>query len=218
MRVMQTVTLRSAPAALRSGLHRLDQAQTDAACNLAALALAMRAQDPYTQGHAQRVADYAEKLSRTLGLCRQEIEAIRLGALLHDIGKIAFSAKLLSNTKARLSQTMRAEIRRHPRIGADLLRKLGVAGPVIDCVRYHHERIDGAGYPIGLRGEEIPLGAKIVSVADCYDALTTDRPYQKARSAIEALSVMEGLGGNALCPQLTRALCAGGLNGGARGN
>lgn len=178
----------------------------------------MRAQDPYTQGHAQRVADYAEKLSRKLGLCRTEIETIRLGALLHDIGKIAFSAKLLCNTKARLSQTMRAEIRRHPRIGADLLRELGVAGPVVDCVQYHHERIDGAGYPIGLRGEEIPLSAKIVSVADCYDALTTDRPYQKARSAAEALSVMESLGGNALCPQLTRALCAGGLNGGARGN
>jgi putative nucleotidyltransferase with HDIG domain len=215
---MEPLTLRSTQTARRAGLHGLSPTRTGGSYNLAALSHALQSQDPYTQGHSRRVADYAEWLSRQLGLCRSEIETVRFSALLHDIGKIAFSAKLLHNTKAQLTEAMRAEIRRHPSIGADLLRGLGVAGPVVDCVRYHHERIDGAGYPVGLRGQEIPLSAQIISVADCYDALTTDRPYQKGRSTAEALSVMESLGGNALCPQLTRAFCAGGMNGGGRAN
>jgi putative nucleotidyltransferase with HDIG domain len=176
--------------------------------NLAALALAMAAQDDYTQGHARRVAAYAERLAQCLALRNDEVEIVRLGGLLHDIGKIAFSPQLLENTRAQLSDTMQAEIRRHPETGAQVLQRIGVARPVVDCVRHHHERIDGAGYPRGLVNGQIPLGAKIVSVADCYDALTTDRSYQARKNRQQALAVLKNLAGNALCPELVGVFCA----------
>ncbi len=159
-------------------------------CSLTSLTLAMGAQDPYTQGHARRVAEYGEGLAQRLGLGAEDIEIIRIGGLLHDIGKIAFSLKLRSNQNTDLTPAMRAEIRRHPQIGVNFLNAIHVAEPVIDCVRYHHERLDGSGYPYGLKAAEIPLAARIIGVADCFDALTTDRPYRKAMAkeiAVEEL-------------------------------
>jgi putative nucleotidyltransferase with HDIG domain len=175
-------------------------------CNLTPLMLAMEAQDPYTQGHGRRVAAYAERMARRIGLAGAEIETIRLGGLLHDIGKIAFSTKLLNNRNSRLSGGMRAEIRQHPVIGGDFLKAINVAEPVIDCVRFHHERLDGSGYPHALRAHQIPRAAAIVAVADCFDALTTNRPYQKRRSQAQALSVMEHLAGAAFEAGLIHAL------------
>ena len=179
---------------------------TATVCNLTSLALAMGAQDPYTQGHARRVAAYAERMAQRLGLASEEIETIRLGGLLHDIGKIAFSHKLLKNRQSKLSRAMRAEIRRHPQIGGDFLRAIHVAEPVIDCVRLHHERRDGSGYPLALKAPQIPMAAAIVSVADCFDALTTDRPYQKGRGPAQAMSIMARLAGAAFEPELIRVL------------
>lgn len=175
-------------------------------CNLASLALAMGAQDPYTQGHARRVAAYAERLAQRLGLASEEIETIRLGGLLHDIGKIAFSHKLLKNCESKLNRAMRAEIRRHPEIGGDFLKAIHVAEPVIDCVRFHHERRDGSGYPHALRASKIPRAAAIVSVADCFDALTTDRSYQKGRCPAQAIRIMERLAGAAFEPKLIHVM------------
>jgi putative nucleotidyltransferase with HDIG domain len=172
----------------------------------AALALALGAQDPYTQGHGRRVADYAARIAARIGLGAEEQELVRTGGLLHDIGKIGFSRRLLSNRNARLTAGMRAEIRRHPEIGSALLKALGVADAVVDCVRCHHERPDGSGYPFGLTAVDIPRSAQIISVADCFDALTTDRPYQCGRETGHALAIMRRMGPGVFPPELLSAL------------
>jgi len=175
-------------------------------CNLAALSVVLGLQDAYTRGHARRVAAYAQHIARRIGLSTEKVESIRIGGLLHDIGKIAFSPELLNNTHEKPSAAMRAEIQRHPEIGVQFLKALHVAESVIDCVRYHHERLDGSGYPFGLKAEEIPLGARIISVADCFDALTTDRSYQKGRTTAEALDILQCLGDENLPPELVAEL------------
>lgn len=163
-------------------------------CDLAALSVALGFQDSYTRGHARRVAAYARRIAQRIGLNTEIAETIRIGGLLHDIGKIAFSAELLNNTHEKLSEAMRTEIQRHPEIGGRFLKSIKVADPVIDCVRYHHERQDGSGYPFGLKADEIPLGARIISVADCFDALSTDRSYQKGRTVTESIEIIRALG------------------------
>jgi putative nucleotidyltransferase with HDIG domain len=175
-------------------------------CNLAALSFVLGFQDSYTQGHARRVAAYAQRICQRIGVPAEDEETIRIGGLLHDIGKIAFSPELLHNTDERLSTAMRAEIHKHPEIGVQFLKSIHVTEPVIDCVRHHHERLDGSGYPLGLRADEIPLGARIISVADCFDALTTDRSYQKSRTLAEALGVLRDLGGATLSSELVTEL------------
>ena len=181
-------------------------AHTSILSDLAVISVALGLQDAYTQGHARRVAAYAERIALRIGLSAENAETIRIGGLLHDIGKIAFSPRLLNNTEGRLSAAMRAEIRRHPESGVHLLKALHVADAVIDGVRYHHERLDGSGYPYGLKAAEIPLSAKIISVADCFDALTTDRSYQKSRSQAQALTLMEQMAGGVLSPELVAVL------------
>jgi putative nucleotidyltransferase with HDIG domain len=152
------------------------------------------------------VAAYSERIAWSLGLGTEKAETVRLGGLLHDIGKIAFSAKLINNTEGQLSAAMRNEIRRHPEIGVQFLSGLQVADAVIDGVRYHHERLDGSGYPYGLKAGEIPLSAEIISVADCFDALTTDRSYQKGRHPEEALAILEQMAEEVFSPELVRVL------------
>ena len=185
---------------IRGALH------TSILSDLAVISVALGLQDAYTQGHARRVAAYAERIALRIGLSAENAETIRIGGLLHDIGKIAFSPRLLNNTEGRLSAAMRAEIRRHPESGVHLLKALHVADAVIDGVRYHHERLDGSGYPYGLKAAEIPLSAKIISVADCFDALTTDRSYQKSRSQAQALTLMEQMAGGIFSPELVGVL------------
>ena len=189
-----------------SGIEGCRNHSSSAICSLTSLTLAMGAQDPYTQGHARRVAEYGEGLARRLGLGAEDIEIIRIGGLLHDIGKIAFSQKLRRNHDKDLTPAMRAEIRRHPQIGVDFLKSIHVAEPVIDCVRYHHERLDGSGYPYGLKAAEIPLAARIIGVADCFDALTTDRPYQKGKRPVHALTLMQQWAGRMFSAELVRLL------------
>jgi putative nucleotidyltransferase with HDIG domain len=193
------------PGAL-TGIRGNRQASSTAVCRLTSLTLAMGAQDAYTQGHARRVAVYAERMAQRLGFAAEEIEAVRFGGLLHDIGKIAFSPRLQRNRDSNLSSAMRAEIRRHPEIGGDFLKAIHVAEPVIECVRFHHERRDGSGYPYALRASQIPRAAAIVSVADCFDALTTDRSYQKGRGPVQAMSIMAHLAESALEPELIQVL------------
>lgn len=169
---------------------------------LAIIASALRIKDPYTQGHASRVAVYAVRLARRLSLPSAEVENIRLGGLLHDIGKIALSDRVFHNTNQKLPEELLAEVQRHPQIGAALLKNLDFPAPVIDYVLYHHEKMDGSGYPLGLRSHQIPLGAQIISVADCFDAITTDRPYQPHKSRIEALAILRQISGTDLSPEL----------------
>lgn len=181
---------------------------------LAAIALALGRKDPYTEGHARRVAQYAGRLATRMGLPTQEIENIWLGGLLHDIGKIGLSERVFRNTEAELPEDLLAEVRRHPLIGMNILRDLHFPAPILDNVHYHHERIDGSGYPIGLRGDDIPQGAKIISVADCFDAITTDRSYQKGKSTAEALTILHQMGGRCLCARLVKAFTIEILEGG----
>ena len=175
---------------------------------LTTIATVLGLKDPYTREHARRVAIYAGRLAERIGLNATEVENIRLGGLLHDVGKIALSAKVLNNTHDQLSGDMMAEVHLHPLMGAAILKNLDVPVPVIDYVRYHHEKMDGSGYPFGLRNNQIPMGDKIIRVADCFDAITTDRPYQQRKNWIEALAVLRQISGTDLNPSLVAAFIA----------
>jgi putative nucleotidyltransferase with HDIG domain len=164
--------------------------------------------DFYTRGHARRVSLYAMRLARRVGLAPDEIANIGLGGLLHDIGKVGLSERIFRNKKATLSSDMLQEVRRHPSIGVSILKGIDYLRPVIDYVHYHHERVDGTGYPCGLKADEIPLGAKIISVADCFDAITTNRSYQKGKSKKEAFAILKRAIGNGFCPGLVEAFIA----------
>jgi HD-GYP domain-containing protein (c-di-GMP phosphodiesterase class II) len=127
---------------------------------------------------------------------------------LHDIGKIGLSDRVLKNARNRLPDDLLTEVRLHPLIGVALLRDFDIPAAVIDYVQYHHEKIDGSGYPFGLIRDQIPLGAKIIRVADCFDAITTDRPYQQRKSWIEAVAILRQVSGTDLDPQLVKAFIA----------
>jgi len=162
------------------------------------MAAALGLKDRYTQGHGQRVAVYSGRLAERLGLSSKEIQQITMGGLLHDIGKLALSDRIFTKRKPALTRDMLWEVRHHPIYGAKLLRRINCSPTICDVVHYHHERLDGSGYPRGLMGYEIPLGARIVGVADCFDAITTDRPYQRRKSCEEAFEALRQLAGYAL--------------------
>jgi putative nucleotidyltransferase with HDIG domain len=143
------------------------------------LAQALEARDHYTQGHSSRVSDVAVRLARALGLNREELETVRLGCLLHDVGKIHVPDAVLRKPGA-LDEEEFAMMRKHPAIGEQICRPLAFARPCLSIIRHHHERWDGRGYPDGLKGEEISLHARIAAVADAWDAMTSDRPYRTA--------------------------------------
>lgn len=161
------------------------------------LALTIEARDPYTNDHCHRLARYATALGRALGLNTDDLVAIERGAYLHDVGKIAVPDAILQKPSALTPEEFRV-LQQHAVIGERLCGNLRSLAPVRAIVRHHHERLDGSGYPDGLRGDQIPLLAQIVSIADTYDAITTVRPYRAARSheqACEAvrLDVARGL-------------------------
>jgi putative two-component system response regulator len=136
----------------------------------------LESKEPYTFGHSERVSFYAETIAHDLNLSAEEKANLHLATLLHDIGKIGLSNRLLE--KADLSEDENLDIRRHPIQGVHLIEPLSFPAAVTGAIRHHHERWDGKGYPDGLAGEEIPLLARIVSLADSYDAMTSDRPYR----------------------------------------
>ncbi len=172
------------------------------------IANALEARDEYTRGHSQRVSAYSERLSHRLQLNQEEVINIKLGGMLHDIGKIGFSDCLFANNENKPDQTMQEEIKQHPLIGERILKDLHFLGPVLKYVRYHHERIDGQGYPYGLRGSQIPTGARIISVADCFDAMTTNRPYQNKRPPSEVFKILREMEGYALDKELVEKFIA----------
>jgi putative nucleotidyltransferase with HDIG domain len=172
---------------------------------MSSIAAALGIKDPYTREHGRRVAIYARRLAERIHLTPTAVESIRLGGLLHDVGKNGLSDKVLKNTHNRLTDDLLAEVRLHPLIGVALLKDFDIPAAVIDYVQYHHEKIDGSGYPFGLKNEQIPLGAKIISVADCFDAITTDRPYQQRKSWIEAVAILRQNSGTDLDPDLVEA-------------
>ncbi|MEO6461603.1 MAG: HD domain-containing phosphohydrolase [Candidatus Eisenbacteria bacterium] len=171
-------------------LKRYTDAFEEAQQVIIALAATIDARDPYTAGHSERVSYYAELLGRAVGVSSEEQRLLHFGGLFHDIGKIAIRDSVLLKP-GKLTPDEFKEIRRHPVVGRDLLRDMRTLDAAIPIVYHHHERFDGSGYPEGLAGEAIPLLARIASIADVYDALTTSRPYRGAMTRAEALEVME---------------------------
>jgi putative two-component system response regulator len=143
------------------------------------LAMTVEARDPYTEGHCQRLSAYASALGHALGLSQDEIAALDRGGYLHDVGKIGVPDAVLLKTE-RLTPAEFVQMRAHTTIGERLCGQLRSLRSVRTIVRHHHERLDGSGYPDGLRGSQVPVLAQIVGVVDCYDAMTTTRPYRKA--------------------------------------
>lgn len=144
-----------------------------------ALVQTLEESDRYTAGHSRAVANYARDIARQMGLSCEEQDRVYLCGLVHDIGKIGLSAAVL-NKEGRLTLEERREMERHSEIGERILTKVAAYADVARVVRHHHERLDGEGYPDKLRGEEIPMGSRIIAVADAYNAMTSDRPYRKA--------------------------------------
>ena len=144
-----------------------------------ALAQAIEAKDPYTHGHSARVMEYAVLIAQKLGLPEEEIESLRYAAILHDIGKIGVRGIVLNNPNG-LTDEEYDEIKKHPLVGEDIIKPIELLQPIRPLIRHHHEWYNGKGYPDGLSGKNIPLGARILVIADAYDAMKFDRPYRKA--------------------------------------
>jgi diguanylate cyclase (GGDEF)-like protein/putative nucleotidyltransferase with HDIG domain len=170
----------------------------------ASLARAVDARDVYTGSHSQRVADLAARTARRLGLPDEEVELTRLAASLHDLGKLAIPEEILRKP-GPLTEPERMVLERHPQIGFRMLESLGV-DPVADWVLHHHERWDGSGYPDGLPGDRIPLGARIIFVADAYDAMTSERVYRRRVAPQHAIAELERCAGSQFDPEIVAAL------------
>jgi diguanylate cyclase (GGDEF)-like protein len=169
----------------------------------ASLAKAVDARDAYTGSHSERVGELAASIGRRLGLDEAQVELTRLAASLHDLGKLAIPEEILRKP-GTLNESECLVLQRHPQIGFRMLESLGVE-PIADWVLHHHERWDGAGYPDRLRGEEIPLGARIIFVADAYDAMTSERVYRRPLSAGEAFEELERCSGSQFDPAIVDA-------------
>jgi HD-GYP domain-containing protein (c-di-GMP phosphodiesterase class II) len=172
---------------------------------LRALVNAIEAKDPYTAGHSQRTAELAVAIGRALGLPDEQLKEIEVGGLLHDIGKIGIAEQILRKPAALDDGEMRI-MRGHPAIGDGIVADIELLGRIRSMVRNHHERWDGSGYPDGLAGDAIPLGARIIAVADTFDAITSDRCYQPGRSAADSVPIMRRLAGAQLDAAAVAAL------------
>ena len=157
---------------------------------LETLALSIEARDPYTRGHCDRLAEMSVGLAKRLGLPAEELKALRQGGAVHDVGKVVVPDAILLKPGALTSEEM-ALVKKHPEAGERICAPLKTFRLVLPIIRHHHEKYDGSGYPDALRGEDIPLTARILQLADVYDALTTDRVYRKATPPEEGLAIMD---------------------------
>ena len=172
-----------------------------------AFAAAIDRKDKYTQGHSERVGKYSEVIAREMGWSHEEIEGIAVAGYLHDVGKLVVERDII-NAPYRIDAKQSSELNRHPAAGYEILAPIN--HPYADiplAARYHHERIDGRGYPEGLTGEQIPLVAKIVSLADSFDAMTTDRPYKKRRVMVEVVEDFRRNTGKQFAPEVVVSFC-----------
>ncbi len=156
---------------------------------LFSLALSVEAKDPYTNGHCDRLARYSVALGKSLGLHAEQLKTLQRGGVLHDLGKVGVPESILLKP-GPLNDMERAVVREHPAIGERICKPLKSLRMVLPIIRHHHERWDGSGYPDGLAGEAIPLTARIMQVADIYDAFTTERPYKRALTQEESIALM----------------------------
>ncbi len=169
-----------------------------------AFAKTIELKDHYTGEHVERTVHYAVDLARAIGLSREEVERIHQAAMLHDLGKIGISENILLKP-AKLTKKEFAEIKKHPQIAVDIIRPIQFLHSVIPYILYHHERWDGKGYPNGLKGDEIPLGARIIAIADVFQALISHRPYrEKAYSKKDAVAIIESASGTQFDPNIVK--------------
>ncbi len=172
---------------------------------LLALASSLELREEYTAGHSRRVRTYSLMIAEAMGIVDPTfLESLAQGALLHDVGKIGIPDRVLLKSGSLTPQEAQ-HMRKHPALGAELVEHIAFLGPAADVVRFHHERYDGTGYPAGLRGETIPLAARIFAVADTFDALTTDRPYHRAVSYEEAVAEITSSSGWQFDPRVAGA-------------
>ena len=184
--------------------HHVRQVSDLHLATIEALALAIDAKDQSAQSHIRRVQVYAAGIARALGMSENEIQGVKTAALLHDIGKLAVPEHILSKP-GPLTQEEFQKIRIHPQVGAEIISGVPFPYPVAPLILSHHERWDGKGYPVGLKGEEIPLGARILSVVDYFDALMSERPYHRALHLDAALGLLRQESGKALDPRVVQA-------------
>ena len=170
-----------------------------------ALALAIEAKDSTTHEHLQRVRVYATEIGREIGLERQELDALQAAALLHDIGKLAVPEHIISKP-GKLTPEEFEKMKIHPVVGAEILEQVKFPYPVVPIVRAHHEKWDGSGYPFGLAAEEIPIGARILSIVDCLDALASDRQYRRAMPLDQAMEIVVSEAGKSFDPRIVDIL------------
>jgi len=172
--------------------------------SITALAYALDAKDHYTSGHSQRVTEIAVAIARELGLPPHEIDKIRLAGLLHALGKIGVREDVLLKP-GKLTAEEYQHVKSHPESAEHISRPVVEDDEVLAMIRHHHEHYDGSGYPDGHKGEQIPLGARILAVADAYNAMTSERPYRKAMSPEKALAELERNKGSQFCPKVVDA-------------
>jgi putative nucleotidyltransferase with HDIG domain len=196
----EEVTTRTAE--LQRERNRLERVST---ATLEALVNALEAKDPYLRGHSARVADLSATLAAELELAEEEVERVRMAGRLHDLGKIG-TREAVTNKEGTLTPEEFEHVKQHVIIGAQILAPLTHLGDVVSMVRSHHERWDGTGYPEGRRGEEIPMGGRVIAAAEVFDALTTARPYQEKMTPEQAVERMADLSGTVLDPRVYEAL------------
>jgi putative nucleotidyltransferase with HDIG domain len=197
----------SVEALVRKLKHALRQNQELFLETIRTLAAAIDAKDPYTRGHSERVSSYSMAIAKHLGLDPEAVFRIRTAAILHDVGKLGIEDGIL-NKPAGLTEDEFAVMRRHPEIGAQIMAPIRMLRDIIPGIRNHHETWDGHGYPDRLQGDQIPMVARIIGVADTFDAMTTTRPYQKAMTLDFVLEKMRAMSGSRFDPQVVDALLA----------
>ncbi|HEV2799326.1 MAG TPA: HD domain-containing phosphohydrolase [Pyrinomonadaceae bacterium] len=172
-----------------------------------AFAAAIDCKDKYTQGHSERVGKYSEIIAREMGWSEEEVEGIAVAGYLHDIGKLVVERDII-NAPYKIDAKQSSELNRHPAAGFEILAPIQHPYAEITLIaKYHHERIDGRGYPEGLKGDQIPPGAKLVSVADSFDAMTTDRTYKRRKAFPEVVEDFRRNAGKQFAPEVLAALC-----------
>jgi putative nucleotidyltransferase with HDIG domain len=197
---------RNSTGRLADQLHHLAEVNRLHLSTIEALAHAIDAKDAVTHGHIRRVQGWAVALAARIGLeDQQQLRAIEAAALLHDIDKLAVPEHIL-NKPGKLTHAEFERMKSHARVGAEILSEVEFPYPVVPIVRHHHENWDGSGYPDGLRGVDIPIGARILSVVDCFDALTSDRPYRRALPARDAFAIIEARCGTMYDPAIVHAV------------
>jgi HD-GYP domain-containing protein (c-di-GMP phosphodiesterase class II) len=203
-----TESFNHAGSAIREARRSLQHAYVEF---VGSLASALDARDPYTAGHSRRVSEYSLAIGKQLDLPQEQLDDLRIGALLHDIGKIGVADKILQKAGA-LNNEEFALLRQHPTIGRRILEGVKGFHPYLPVVELHHENWNGKGYPLGLEGADTPLQARIVKVADAFDAMTSDRPYRLGMSSAEAVSRMEQACGTEFDSAIVKAFIASGAH------